>query len=152
MAHVVYDNLKVGLLDGTLDFGNDDIYCLLVQETNPTIVTSSSLVSDAMSNEYSGTSTTVLTETSGVNYTAGGKKLTNVQTYNNGIVIALSADNLEWSSSTITAGGALIYKHNGGQYTLGNPLIYIDFAASRVSQNGSFPITWNSEGIIEITS
>jgi hypothetical protein len=152
MAHVVYDNLKTGLLDGTLNFLNDNIYCLLIQETNPTIVTSATLLVDTMSTEYSGSTTTPLTETSGINYTAGGKQLTNLETKKVGSVICLSASNVEWNSSTITAGGLLLYKNNGIPYTSGTPLIYMDFSAKRTSKNDNFTVIWSSEGIIEMST
>lgn len=154
MAHIVYDKLKTGLLDSSVDLVNDDIYVLLVQETNPTIITSAQTVADTMSPEYSGTSATPLTETSGINYTAAGKQLENVQLINSETIFSLSADNVSWDNSTITAGGILFYKlETGGTYlTSGIPLIYMDLFASRVSENDTFELGWGSEGIIEITS
>jgi hypothetical protein len=159
MAHVVYDNLKKKLLDESFD--TSTLYALLVQETNPTIITSAGLVSATMSEEYSGTSGTPLTETSGVGYQAGGQLLSAVSMFDTGSIVGLSANNVTWpdpaitsaTTSTITAGGALVYQLPSGTYTSdGIPLIYFDFSASRVSTLGNFTITWNEEGIIELTS
>jgi hypothetical protein len=93
----------------------------------------------------------VTNEVTGTNYTAGGNTLTVTtsqdNTDNEGV---FDAANASWASSTITARGAVIYKSTGTPST--SPLIcYIDFAQNYVSTNGTFLITFNSEGIINFT-
>lgn len=155
MANFVYDKLKAGLIDGSINLTTDTIKVLLVQEINPTIVVSAAMVGDTMDTSYAGSSATPLTETSGVGYTAGGKTLTGTSATSaveNGLnVTYFDADDVNWSSSTITAGGVLLYK-DASPYTSGTPLAYLDFSANRVSSNGDFQLIWNSTGILELTA
>ena len=154
MANQIYDSLKTGLLDGTIDLLNDDIYVLLVQEYNTEVTTNVTELSGTISFEYSGTSGTELTETSGVNYVAGGYELTNkaVSAGSDG-TIYLDADDITISASpeitTITTGGLLLYKK---LTPLGSsvPLAYMDFGVDQVSENGPFKIQWHSTGIISL--
>lgn len=93
----------------------------------------------------------ITNEVSGTGYTAGGATLTVTtsqdNTDNEGV---LDATDTTWTTSTITARGAVIYKSTGTAST--SPLIaFIDFAADKTSTNGTFQITWAAEGIINIT-
>jgi len=60
------------------------------------------------------------------------------------------AADVTWSSSSITARGAVVYKDTGTDAT-SLLICYIDFGQDYTSLNGDFKITWNSEGIINIT-
>ena len=93
----------------------------------------------------------VTNEVVGTGYTAGGNTLTVTtsqdNTDNEGV---FDAADTSWSTATITARGAVIYKSTGTAST--SPLIcYIDFGADYVSTGGTFTITFNAEGIINIT-
>ncbi len=59
------------------------------------------------------------------------------------------ADDVTWSTSTITARGAIVYKSTG---TAANDLLicYFDFGADKSSSAGNFTITWNAEGIVNL--
>lgn len=150
MANIVFNALKEGLLDSSIDLLSDDIYTLLVQEYNATsaINVSATELSATVSFEYSGSSATALTETSGVNYTAGGYILSG-STVSAGDTSYWTASDIVISGSTITAGGMLIYKKLTPLAT-SIPLGYIDYGVDRVSENGNFTIQWNSSGIISV--
>jgi hypothetical protein len=91
-------------------------------------------------------------EITGTGYTAGGVTLANQavtqdNTDNEGVY---DADDAVWSSSTLTARGAVIYKDTGTPST--SPLIaWLDFTTDKSSSNGTFQIVWNSEGIVNLT-
>ena len=78
------------------------------------------------------------------------------------------ADDITWSSSTITAAGAIVYVSgfNTGTATVDNDpnsrndafaqsrsflVAFVDFGGNQSSSNGTFRISWNSEGIINWT-
>ena len=93
----------------------------------------------------------ITNEVSGGNYTAGGATLANqaVSQDNTDDEGVFDGDDVEWAASTITARYAIIYKSTGTAST--SPLIaYIDFAADKSSDNGSFKITWDAEGILNL--
>ena len=90
---------------------------------------------------------------SGGGYTTGGKALTfsgaTAIAYNSGTnTITLDADDVVWTSATITASYAIIYDDTPAT---NKPVIaYIDFGGSQVSTAGSFTITWPAAGIATI--
>lgn len=94
----------------------------------------------------------ITNEVSGTGYTAGGATLgtqtCTLDTTDDELVV--DGADTTWTTSTITARGAVIYKSTGTAST--SPLIaYVDFTTDRVSDGGTFQITWASEGIINIT-
>lgn len=95
----------------------------------------------------------VANEVTGTGYTSGGATLTNkTNTYNTSTnVIVLDADDVTWSSSTITARYAVIYDATPATNAT-RPLIgYVDFGSDQSSSNGNFTITWDSTGIVRVT-
>ncbi len=92
-------------------------------------------------------------EVTGTGYTAGGITLANkTNTYNAATnVIVLDADDVTWSSSTITARYAVVYDATPATNAT-KPLIgYVDFGSDQSSSNGNFTITWDATGIVRIT-
>lgn len=90
----------------------------------------------------------VTNEVSGTGYSAGGATLTTpTKTYTGATnVVKFDADDTSWSSSTITARLAVVYKSTGTGST--SPLIlYMDFGADVSTTNGTFQITWDSAGL-----
>jgi hypothetical protein len=90
---------------------------------------------------------------SGTNYTAGGATLANKTLgYTAGTNVAkFDADDVTWSSSSITARYAIIYKSTGTANT--SPLLgYVDFGQDYTSSSGNFTITWSSDGILTATA
>jgi len=90
----------------------------------------------------------VTNEVSGTGYTTGGAALGSqtltLNTTDNRLVI--DGADTTWASSSITAAGAVIYKSTGVSST--SPLIaYVDFGGNKVSDGGTFQITWHANGI-----
>lgn len=92
-------------------------------------------------------------QVTGTGYTAGGATLSNkTNTYNSGTnVIVLDADDVTWSSSTITARYAVIYNDSPATNATKNLIGYVDFGSDQSSSNGNFTITWDATGIVRIT-
>lgn len=92
-------------------------------------------------------------EASGTGYTAGGVALASkTNTYTAATnVIQLSAANVTWGSSSITARYAVIYDDTPAT---NKPLLgYVDFGADNTSSNGNFTIDWDAtNGIFTVTA
>lgn len=95
----------------------------------------------------------ITNEVTGTGYTAGGATLgSKTATYTSGTnTCAFDAADTSWTTSTITARYAIVYKSTGTAST--SPLIaYIDFGADVVSSGGTFQITWDSAGIFTLAA
>ena len=130
MANIVPDAFKTNLLKGVFNFdtsgnGGNTFKCALYTSiagysTNSTLYQTGSEVSS-----------------SGTNYTTARNNLTN-----NGVAIAsniayIDFADLTFSSVTLTAAGAAIYKSTGG----GNQLVLVlDFGGNKTATNGDFVI------------
>ena len=130
MANIVPDAFKTNLLKGVFNFdtsgnGGNTFKCALYTSIAG----------------YSAASTVYQTgnevSSSGTNYTTAGNNLTN-----NGVAIAsniayIDFADLTFSSVTLTAAGAAIYKSTGG----GNQLVLVlDFGGNKTATNGDFVI------------
>jgi len=91
-------------------------------------------------------------EVTGTGYTAGGAALsTKTATYNSSTnTWTFDADDTTWSSSTITARYAVVYKSTGTPATSAL-LAYYDFGSNQSSSGGAFTIQWNASGLVTIT-
>ena len=129
MANIGPNSFKSGLLKGVFNFdtsgnGGNTFKCALYTSIAGYSVTSTTY---STSNEVSS---------SGTSYTAGGNTLTN-----NGVAGTTTAfvdfADLTFSSVTLTAAGAAIYKTTGG----GNQLVLVlDFGGNKTATNGDFVI------------
>lgn len=93
----------------------------------------------------------VTNEVTGTGYTAGGATLgSKAVTYDTASDQArMDAADTTWTTSTITARKAVVYKDTGSAAT--SPLMgLIDFGADVSTTAGTFQITWDSTGIIVI--
>jgi hypothetical protein len=140
MADVIYNSFKRDIMNGALDLDTDTIKVMLVTSSYTPDQDAHTKRSD-ITNEVSGTG-----------YSSGGAALANKavtadNTDNEGV---FDADDLTWSSSTITARGAVLYKSRGGASSADELLCYIDFTADKASSAGNFTLQWNSEGIINL--
>lgn len=139
MADVIYNNFKEAIMNGSIDLDTDTIKVALVTSTYTPDQDTHDMFDD-ITNEVSGTG-----------YTAGGATLANKavsqdNTDNEGV---FDADDVSWTTSTITARGAVIYKSTGTPST--SPLIcYLDFGTDKISTAGTFTISWNAEGILNL--
>lgn len=139
MADIVFNNFKKNIMNGSIDLDTDTIKVALVTST---------YTPDQDTHEFFSS---VTNEVSGTGYSAGGAALANKavteDTINNKGVF--DADDTSWASSTITARAAVIYKDTGVAAT--SPLIcYIDFGADKSTTAGTFLITWNAEGLLNL--
>ena len=139
MANIIYNNFKKNIMNGSIDLDTDTIKVALV---------TSSYTPDQDTHEFFDD---VTNEVSGTGYTAGGATLASTAvtadtTDNEGV---FDANDVTWSTSTITARGAVIYKSTGVAGT--SPLIcYLDFGSDQSSSGGDFTIQWNAEGILNL--
>ena len=109
------------------------------------LYTSSATLS-AATTAYSATN-----EVSGTNYTSAGNTLTRVDPATSGTTAYTDFGDTTWSSSTITARGAVIYNDSAS----GDPSgIVLNFGADKSSSAGDFTITFPtadaSDAIIRI--
>jgi hypothetical protein len=89
-----------------------------------------------------GASTTAYTtsnEVSGTNYTAKGNTLTRVDPSLDGTTAITDFADTTWSSSTITARGALIFNEDTSGDT---SVLVLDFGADKTSTAGDFTIAF----------
>lgn len=139
MADVIYNSFKQKIMDGSIDLDTDTIKVALV--------TSSYTPNQDTHEDFAD----VTNEVSGTGYTAGGaalasKAVTKDTTDDEGV---FDADDVTWSSSTITARAAIVYKDTGTPATSWL-ICYIDFTSDKSSSNGDFTIQWNAEGILNL--
>ncbi len=122
-------SFKKELLEGKHDFTNGADAMKLA------LFTSSATLS-AATTDYSTTN-----EASGTGYTAGGGALTNVTPTSSGTTAFTDFNDLTFSSSSITARGAMIYNtQTGGGSGTTDAVAILDFGADKTSTNGDFTI------------
>jgi len=137
MANVVPDSFKTDLLEGTFNFassgGSTFKLALYTDISGLTTATTAYTTSNEVSS-------------SGTSYTAGGNTLTN-----NGVAVASNIGyvdfaDLTFSSVTLSAVGALIYKGSSNEAVL-----VLDFGGTKTATNGDFVVqfpTANSSSAI----
>lgn len=139
MANVIYNSFKRDIMNGSIDLDTDTIKIALV---------TSSYTPDQDAHDNFDD---VTNEVSGTGYTAGGASLANKavtadNTDNEGV---FDADDVVWSTSTITARGAVVYKSTGTPSS-SKLICYFDFSTDQISSGGNFTIQFNSEGILNL--
>ena len=121
-------SFKVQILGGDFDFssGTADTFKIALFTSSATL--------GAATTAYATTN-----EASGTGYSAGGNTLTISQVpTSSGTTAFLDFADTTWSSATITARGALIYKSGGG-----NPAVAVlDFGSDKSSTAGDFTIVF----------
>ena len=122
MANIVPDSFKTGLFKGTFNFDSSGGSTFKIA-----LFTSLGGFSTSTTS-YSGAANEVA---NGSGYTTGGNTLTN-----NGVAVAsniayVDFANTTWSSASITAVGALIYKSSSNEAVL-----VLDFGGTKTSTNG----------------
>lgn len=135
----LYNTAKSDLFNANVDFASDTIKVALATSSyTPNIDTHDFF--DDITNEVTGTG-----------YTAGGETLASkaitVDTTNDRA--EFDAADTQWTSASFTARYAIIYKDTGVAGT-SNLIAYIDFSTDQTVSSGTFTITWDSEGILQI--
>jgi|TARA_R110001592_G_C12809849_1_gene717886 hypothetical protein len=122
-------SFKKELLEGKHDFTNGaDAYKLALFTSSATL--------SAATTDYS-----TANEVSGTGYTAGGGTLVNVTPTSSGTTAFTDFNDLTFSSSTITANGAMIYNtQTGGGTGTTDAVVILAFGSDKTSTNGDFTI------------
>lgn len=146
MASALYNNYKKLLFNGSVNPIQSGIYVML---TSGTYNTTATLTSNLANHTTTG-DMAAFSEVGHANgYTRGGKQLQNKTASVVGTAGVFDADDLSWTSSTITASGAVIYQ-SGSNANNSFLIAWLDFGADQISSNGTFTISWNANGIINI--
>lgn len=134
---IIYDSALYDIETGAMDMDTDTFKCMLVNSTYAAIADATkkrthTKRSDVTANEVTGTG-----------YTAGGASCTVTvvnDTTNDRCDTTLGAPT-SWTTSTITASGAVYYKSRGGAASADNLVAYVDFGGSLASTAGTFSLT-----------
>lgn len=122
-------SFKVGILNADFDFGTGTSQVFKIALFTSAANLSAATTAYSTSNEVSS---------SGTGYTAGGNTLTiSTVPTSTGTTAFLDFSDTTWTSSTITARGALIYLANG---TTNPSVAVLDFGADKISTAGDFTI------------
>jgi cation transport regulator ChaB len=131
MASLIYNNCLWEQAKGNIDYDTDTFYAMLVTS------------SYAPNKDTDNRRDDVTNEVSGTGYTAGGTAATvavsAIDTTNDRVEITLGA--VSWPTSTLTARGAVYYKHRGGASSADELVAYIDFGADISSAGGTFSLS-----------
>lgn len=140
MASAIYNEFKKEI--GLIDWLTATVKVMLVDATY-------SLDIDAHSQKDEIDLLTV--EVSGAGYTAGGVALANksVTRDDSNDWSKFDADDALWSTSTITARGAIVYLDTGNTAT-STLIAYIDFVTDKSSSVGDFIVQFHADGIYRI--
>ena len=142
MASTSYDSLTHDVAAGNVVLSTDTLYVMLVSGYTPVKAT------HAHRSDVTG-------EVTGTGYAAGGQALSGVAaTLNTGSNLTLlTATNPAWASSTISATGAVVYKHRGGASSADELVSYVDFGGTVTSTAAAFTITsFATNGFLSINA
>lgn len=136
-----YSLMPLAALEKLMDLGtgNDVIKCMLCTSTY-TPAQDTHDFKDDITNEVSGSG-----------YVAGGETVANSAVTTTARVTKFDGDDVQWTSSTITARYAILYDDTPGSDATRPLLIYVDFGEDKSSENGTFKIAWNASGVFTIT-
>jgi len=140
MANQIYNSFKKFIGDGGVDWDTDTIKVALVTSAYVPNIDSHTFFSD-ITNEVVGTG-----------YTAGGGTLLNcaVTVDNSNDWAKYDADDYTWTTASITARGAVVYKSLGGDAHVSPVICYVDFGADKTSSAGDFTIQWHADGVFKL--
>ena len=126
ITQALCSSFKLEMLKGEVDFSADTskVYKIALYTSSANL--------DAATTTYTTTG-----EASGTGYTAGGNTLTVISPVLSGTTAFVDFANTTWSTTTITARGALIYELNGST----NPAVAVlNFGENKTSTSGNFEI------------
>lgn len=138
MANVIYNSFKRDIANGSIDLDTDTVKIMLVTSAYTPDIDAHTKRSD------------ITNEVVGAGYTAGGatlasKTVTANNTTDKGV---FDATDVVWTTSTITARGAVLYKSRGGASSADELICYLDFTTDQISSSGDFNIAFNATGIL----
>ena len=126
-------SFKVDLLNGIHAFGTTVARADTTADTMYMALYTSSATLDATTTAYTATN-----EVSGTGYSAGGQALTTVAPTSSGTTAYLDFNDETWTSSTITARGALIYNSDQSNKSVA----VLDFGSDKTSTAGDFTVVF----------
>ena len=129
ISQAMCTSFKTELLEGKHDFTNGaDAFKLALFTSSATL--------SAATTDYATTNEVV-----GTGYTAGGGTLVNVTPTSSGTTAFTDFNDLTFTSSTITANGAMIYNTQaGGGSGTTESVVILAFGSDKTSTNGDFTI------------
>jgi predicted extracellular nuclease len=134
----LYTSFKTGLMKATFSLNGTDVVKIALV-TGYTFSAAHTKWSDVSSTEVTGDGYS----------TPGATITTSVATSSTTAQFKITGNSQTWSSSTITASGAIIYKYVSGDATNSPLIAWIDFQGSKSSSTGDFTIDWTSaSGVI----
>ena len=139
MASGLFNNFKTGLMKSTFNLhtGGHTIKIALM----------GSGYTYSATHVFWGDTGVSSNEASGTGYTTGGATITSSVAGTSTAQFKTAGD-ITWSSSTITAYGALIYDSTASS----SPLIaWIDFGGAQSSSNGNLTISWTSDSNVIVS-
>lgn len=143
VTSTLYDSIRKGLGDGTVDWDTDTINVAFVTSSY-TFDAAHTIWGDASANEVA----------TGSGYTTGGMALTGKTVTLAGAVAKYIADSPTWTALTKTFRRGIVYKV-GTANALVNPLIcsllFDDSPADIVVTAADFTIQWNANGVLRLT-
>jgi len=120
-------SFKSGLMSALHDFDNPGGNTFKIALYTSSATLGASTTAYSTSNEITGTG-----------YSAGGNTLTSVSPTTSGTTAYVDFADTTWSSSTITANGALIYNANSSNAAV----VTLAFGSDKSSSNGDFVIVF----------
>jgi len=126
ISQAMCTSFKQALLDGEMDFSSDTSQVFKIALYTSSATLGAATTAYSTSNEVTGSG-----------YTAGGNTLTVVAPTTSGTTAFLDFNDTTWTTATITARGALIYKADG----VTDPAVAVlDFGSDKTSTAGDFTI------------
>lgn len=129
MASFIYNSAVDDLARNSIDFDTDTFKVMLVTS------------SYAANKDTHTKRSDVTNEVTGTGYTAGGTSsacTVTKDTTNDKVTLSFAA--VSWSSSTITAAAAVIYKARGGASSADELVAYVDFGGTISSSGGTYAV------------
>ena len=133
ISQAIATSFKTELLNGIHAFGTPVVRPTATPDVFKIALYTSSAVLGASTTEYSTDN-----EISGPGYSAGGNVLTAIAPASSGTTAFLDFDDTTWTSSTITANGALIYNSTQANRAVG----VLAFGGDKAAMAGDFKIVF----------
>ena len=133
---IIYNSCLDDLAKGNIDFDTDTFKVMLVNSTYAAIA------DETKKDNHVKRSDVTANEVSGTGYSAGGATVTvsvTKSTANNRVDISLGGTN--WTTSTISAYGAVYYKSRGGSDSADEIIAYIDLGGLIASTADTFTLS-----------
>ncbi len=139
MANVVPNSINTDVWSGKINWTSDTFkMMLLTSSASPSV--SWAKRSD-VTNEVAATG----------GYTAGGQTITSPTLTLVTNTLQISSASVQWTSATITARYAVIYKSRGGLASADEIVTIIDFGSDVTSTNGTFTVPPSASGWLTAT-